>query len=137
MAFLTGLIVRDTERLQNPTVLVITDRKDLDGQLFGTFGAAREFLRQEPERIENKDDLIARLSGRQYGGIIFSTIQKFLPKVKGELMGVLSDRSNIIVIADEAHRSQYDFLDGSRPISMRHSQCFFHWIYWYPNCIRG
>ena len=112
MAFLTGLIVRDTERLQNPTVLVITDRKDLDGQLFGTFGAAREFLRQEPERIENKDDLIARLSGRQYGGIIFSTIQKFLPKVKGELMGVLSDRSNIIVIADEAHRSQYDFLDG-------------------------
>lgn len=112
MAFLTGLIVRDTERLQNPTVLVITDRKDLDGQLFGTFGAAREFLRQEPERIENKNDLIARLSGRRYGGIIFSTIQKFLPKVKGESMGVLSERSNIVVIADEAHRSQYDFLDG-------------------------
>ena len=112
MAFLTGLIVRDTERLQNPTVLVITDRRDLDSQLFGTFGSAREFLRQKPKKIENKDHLISSLSSRQYGGIIFSTIQKFLPKVKGEPMGVLSDRSNIIVIADEAHRSQYDFLDG-------------------------
>ena len=112
MAFLTGLITRETEYLRNPTVIVITDRKDLDGQLFGTFGSAQEFLRQEPVRIEDKDDLVATLSGRQYGGIIFSTIQKFLPKVKGEPMGVLSERDNIIVIADEAHRSQYDFLDG-------------------------
>ena len=98
--------------MQNPTVLVITDRKDLDGQLFQTFDAAKEYLRQEPIQIEDKDDLITQLSGRKFGGIIFSTIQKFLPKEKETRMELLSDRTNIIIMADEAHRSQYDMLDG-------------------------
>ena len=75
MTFLAGLIARDSG-LQNPTVIVITDRKDLDSQLFQTFDAAREYLRQEPIQIEDKDDLIAQLSGRKFGGgVIFSTIQ--------------------------------------------------------------
>lgn len=111
MTFLAGLISKN-KSLQNPTVLVITDRKDLDGQLFQTFDAAKEYLRQEPVQIEDKDDLITQLSGRKFGGIIFSTIQKFLPKEKETRMELLSDRTNIIIMADEAHRSQYDMLDG-------------------------
>lgn len=111
MTFLAGQIAKDVN-LQNPTILVITDRKDLDGQLFQTFDAAKEYLRQKPLRIEGKDDLIAQLSGRKFGGIIFSTIQKFLPKEKETRMELLSDRTNIIIMADEAHRSQYDMLDG-------------------------
>jgi type I restriction enzyme R subunit len=111
MTFLAGLISKN-KSLQNPTVLVITDRKDLDGQLFQTFDAAKEYLRQEPLQIEDKDDLISQLSGRKFGGIIFSTIQKFLPKEKETRMELLSDRTNIIIMADEAHRSQYDMLDG-------------------------
>jgi type I restriction enzyme R subunit len=111
MTFLAGLIARDNG-LQNPTVIIITDRKDLDGQLFQTFDSAKEYLRQEPVQIEDKDDLIAQLSGRKFGGVIFSTIQKFLPKEKEARMELLSDRKNIIIMADEAHRSQYDMLDG-------------------------
>lgn len=111
MTFLAGLISRSSD-LQNPTVLVITDRKDLDGQLFTTFDAAKDYLRQAPIQIEDKDDLIAQLSGRRFGGIVFSTIQKFLPKEQGQRMDLLSDRTNIIIMADEAHRSQYDMLDG-------------------------
>jgi type I restriction enzyme, R subunit len=111
MTFLAGLIARDNG-LQNPTVIIITDRKDLDGQLFQTFDSAKEYLRQEPVQIEDKDDLIAQLSGRKFGGVIFSTIQKFMPKEKGLKMELLSDRTNIIIMADEAHRSQYDMLDG-------------------------
>ena len=109
--FLAGLVSRSSE-LKNPTVLVITDRKDLDGQLFTTFDAAKDYLRQAPIQIEDKDDLIAQLSGRKFGGIVFSTIQKFLPKEQGQRMDLLSDRTNIIIMADEAHRSQYDMLDG-------------------------
>ena len=111
MTFLTGLIARD-KSLNNPTVIVVTDRKDLDGQLFTTFDASKEYLRQEPVRIEDKNDLISQLSGKKYGGVIFSTIQKFLPKEKNSKMELLSDRTNIIIMADEAHRSQYDMLDG-------------------------
>ena len=81
MTFLAGLIVNSAS-LNNPTILVVTDRKDLDGQLYATFDSAREYLRQEPVNIESKDDLIASLSGKQYGGIVFSTIQKFMPKDK-------------------------------------------------------
>ena len=111
MTFLAGLIVKSAS-LNNPTILVVTDRNDLDGQLYATFDSAREYLRQEPVNIESKDDLIASLSGKQYGGIVFSTIQKFMPKDKDTRMEVLSDRTNIIIMADEAHRSQYDLLDG-------------------------
>ena len=111
MTFLTGLIARESS-LNNPTVMVITDRNDLDGQLFATFDASREYLRQEPVRIESKEKLVKELSGKLYGGVIFSTIQKFLPKEKDHRMELLSDRTNIIIMADEAHRSQYDLLDG-------------------------
>lgn len=106
MAFYTGRIVLHPA-MENPTVVVITDRNDLDGQLFGTFSRCAEILRQNPEQTESREDLVARLRGRAAGGVIFTTIQKFL--AGGE---VLSDRRNIVVIADEAHRSQYDFIDG-------------------------
>ncbi len=111
MTFLAGLIVKSMS-LDNPTVLVVTDRNDLDGQLFATFDSAREYLRQEPVNIESKEDLIQTLAGKQYGGIVFSTIQKFMPSEKDARMEILSDRTNIIIMADEAHRSQYDLLDG-------------------------
>ena len=88
MTFLAGLIVKSAS-LNNPTILVVTDRNDLDGQLYATFDSAREYLRQEPVNIESKDDLIASLSGKQYGGIVFSTIQKFMPKDKDARMEVL------------------------------------------------
>jgi len=109
MAFYTGRIVLHPY-MENPTVVVITDRNDLDGQLFGTFSRCAEILRQAPEQAESREDLIARLRGRASGGIIFTTIQKFLPSI--ESGGPLSERPNIVVIADEAHRSQYDFIDG-------------------------
>ena len=95
MTFLTGLIARE-QQLGNPTVLVVTDRKDLDGQLFQTFDSAKEYLRQEPIQIEDKDDLIAQLSGRKFGGVIFSTIQKFLPKEADSRMELLSDKKPIL-----------------------------------------
>ena len=106
MAFYTGRIVLHPG-MENPTVVVITDRNDLDGQLFGTFSRCAEILRQQPEQAESREDLANKLRGRAAGGVIFTTIQKFL--ADGEQ---LSSRSNIVVIADEAHRSQYDFIDG-------------------------
>ena len=109
MTFYTGRIVLDAA-MQNPTVVVITDRNDLDGQLYGTFSRCHEILRQQPEQAESREDLMARLRRRAAGGIIFTTIQKFLPSI--ETGGPLSERANIVVIADEAHRSQYDFIDG-------------------------
>ena len=93
--------------MENPTIVVLTDRIDLDGQLFGTFSRCHEVLRQIPEQAESREDLIAKLRGRAAGGVIFTTIQKFLGG-----SGALCERDNIVVIADEAHRSQYDFIDG-------------------------
>lgn len=107
MAFFAGLLVRAPE-LQNPTILVVTDRNDLDDQLFGTFSLCRDLIRQTPEQIEDREDLRARLD-RQAGGVIFSTLQKFSPKAGEEDFPMLSDRRNVVVIADEAHRSQYGF----------------------------
>jgi type I restriction enzyme R subunit len=92
--------------MENPTIVVITDRNDLDDQLFGTFSRCKELLRQTPVQAESREDLAAKLSKSASGGIIFTTIQKF------SAGGVLSARRNIVVIADEAHRSQYNFIDG-------------------------
>src|SRR5271157_5018642 len=109
MAFYAGRLVLEP-RLQNPTIVVITDRNDLDDQLFGTFSRCHELLRQAPEQAVDREDLRARLNVSS-GHVIFTTIQKFMPAEDSRDPG-LSDRRNIIVIADEAHRSQYDFIDG-------------------------
>lgn len=110
MAFYTGKLVL-TEQLNNPTIIVLTDRNDLDQQLFETFGNCEQLIRQKPKQAENRDDLKEKLSVAS-GGVIFTTIQKFLPENPGITYPQLSDRRNIVVIADEAHRSQYDFVDG-------------------------
>jgi type I restriction enzyme R subunit len=111
MVFYAGRIIRHPA-MENPTIVVLTDRNDLDGQLFGVFSRCRELLGQEPVQAESRAHLRELLQNRQAGGIIFTTIQKFLPEERGDRYPVLSDRRNIVVIADEAHRSQYDFIDG-------------------------
>ena len=110
MAFYTGAIVREPA-MENPTVVVLTDRNDLDDQLFGTFSRCQDLLRQPPTQAESRADLRSKLSVNA-GGVVFTTIQKFFPEEKGDTHPTLSDRRNIVVIADEAHRSQYDFIDG-------------------------
>ena len=110
MAFYAGAIVREPA-MENPTVVVLTDRNDLDDQLFGTFSRCQDLLRQPPTQAESRADLRRRLSVNA-GGVVFTTIQKFFPEEKGDTHPTLSDRRNIVVIADEAHRSQYDFVDG-------------------------
>jgi type I restriction enzyme, R subunit len=107
MAFYAGQLVRRPE-LENPTIVVITDRNDLDDQLFGTFSMCRDLIRQTPIQAESRDDLQSALS-RASGGVIFTTIQKFSPATGEATYPMLSDRRNIVVIADEAHRSQYGF----------------------------
>ena len=110
MAFYAGRIIRDPG-MANPTVVVLTDRNDLDDQLFGTFARCHDLLRQPPVQAASRADLRAKLTV-QAGGVVFTTIQKFFPEEKGDRHPLLSERRNIVVIADEAHRSQYDFLDG-------------------------
>jgi type I restriction enzyme, R subunit len=110
MAFFAGKIIRHPA-MENPTLLVITDRNDLDDQLFGTFSSCRDLIRQTPVQAENREHL-KELLKVPAGGVVFTTIQKFLPEQKGKQYPQLSDRRNIVVIADEAHRSQYDFIDG-------------------------
>jgi type I restriction enzyme R subunit len=110
MAFYAGRIIREPA-MENPTVVVLTDRNDLDDQLFGTFSRCAELLRQPPVQAESRADLRDKLSVKS-GGVVFTTIHKFFPEEKGDRHPVLSDRRNIVVIADEAHRSQYDFIDG-------------------------
>jgi type I restriction enzyme R subunit len=97
------------KEMQNPTLVVVTDRNDLDGQLFQTFVGARSLLRETPRQATNRDELRALLAGRPSGGIIFTTVQKFTPEPGEEVFPLLSERTNIVVIADEAHRSQYGF----------------------------
>lgn len=104
MVFFTGKIVL---ALNNPTVVVITDRNDLDDQLFDTFAASTQLLRQKPKQVENRNDLKEKLKVAS-GGVIFTTIQKFQPE-EGNVFETLSERENIIIIADEAHRTQYGF----------------------------
>ena len=110
MAFYAGRIAR-APIMENPTIVVLTDRNDLDDQLFGTFSRCRDLLGQPPTQAANRADLRARLAVEQ-GGVVFTTIQKFFPDERGDRMPELSTRRNIVVIADEAHRSQYDFIDG-------------------------
>ncbi|MFI8479133.1 type I restriction endonuclease subunit R [Pseudomonas sp. NPDC078700] len=95
--------------MENPTIVVITDRNDLDGQLFGVFSLSQDLLREQPVQVETRGDLRAKLANRPSGGIVFATIQKFMPGEDEDSFPVLSDRSNIVVIADEAHRTQYGF----------------------------
>lgn len=121
MVFYAGKLVL---ALNNPTLVILTDRNDLDDQLFDTFSLSQDLLRQTPVQAENRDHLKSLLSVSS-GGIVFTTIQKFLPEIEekidlgyGKTKNIkgqfeqLSDRRNIVVIADEAHRSQYDFIDG-------------------------
>lgn len=110
MAFYAGKLVL-TPELANPTIVVLTDRNDLDDQLFGVFAASRDLLRQTPVQAGDRAHLKDKLSVAS-GGVIFTTIQKFIPEEKGERFPQLSDRRNIVVIADEAHRTQYGFIDG-------------------------
>jgi type I restriction enzyme R subunit len=110
MAFYAGRIVREPS-MANPTLVVLTDRNDLDDQLFGTFSRCQDLLRQPPVQAESRADLREKLAVAA-GGVVFTTIQKFFPETQGDRHPVLSDRRNIVVIADEAHRSQYDFIDG-------------------------
>ena len=91
----------------NPTLVIVTDRNDLDGQLFQTFVGARSLLKEAPQQANDRDELRALLAGRPAGGIIFSTVQKFAPGPGEERFPKLTDRTNVVVIADEAHRSQY------------------------------
>lgn len=93
--------------LANPTIIMLTDRNDLDDQLFGTFSRCESLLRQKPEQVNARAELRAKLGERVAGGIVFTTIQKFLPEERGDTFPTLSERRNIIIIADEAHRSQY------------------------------
>src|SRR2546426_3237460 len=110
MAFYAGRVILHPA-MANPTIVVLTDRNDLDDQLFGTFARCRDLLRQPPVQAADRADLRAKLAVAS-GGVVFSTIQKFFPEEKGDRHPVLSERRNIVVIADEAHRSQYDFIDG-------------------------
>lgn len=105
MAFYAGQLVRHP-KLRNPTIVVVTDRNDLDDQLFGTFAMCRDLIRQTPMQADSRDDLQTALS-RVSGGVIFTTIQKFTPAAGEADYPMLTDRSNVVVIADEAHRSQY------------------------------
>ena len=109
MLFYAARIVRHLA-MQNPTLVVLTDRNDLHDQLFGQFQRCHELLGQMPVQAADRAQLSELLSVAS-GGVVFTTIQKFLPE-KGEKMPALSDRRNIVVIADEAHRSQYDLIDG-------------------------
>ncbi|MFB9887043.1 type I restriction endonuclease subunit R [Balneatrix alpica] len=95
--------------MENPTIVVITDRNDLDGQLFGVFSLSQDLLREQPVQVATRGDLREKLANRPSGGIVFTTIQKFMPGEDEDTFPVLSQRSNIVVVADEAHRTQYGF----------------------------
>ena len=110
MAFYAGAIIGEPA-MENPTIVVLTDRNDLDDQLFGTFSRCQDLLRQPPTQADSRADLRNKLSVNA-GGVVFTTIQKFFPEEKGDTHPTLSERRNVVVIADEAHRSQYDFIDG-------------------------
>lgn len=106
MCCYAGKLLQQPE-MNNPTLVVVTDRNDLDGQLFGTFSAAKELLKQDPTQADDRDTLRVMLAERESGGIIFTTVQKFALLAGENAHPILNDRHNIVVISDEAHRSQY------------------------------
>ena len=108
MVCFVGKLIQQPE-MQNPTIVVVTDRNDLDGQLFDTFKGARALLKETPQQADDRDTLRTLLAGRPSGGIIFTTMQKFAPGKDEDVFPELSARTNIVVVADEAHRSQYGF----------------------------
>jgi len=108
MACLAGKLLTDP-RLENPTLVMVTDRQDLDGQLFGVFAGAGDLLGESPKQADSRQELRDLLANRPSGGIIFTTIQKFATESDEDKFPVLSDRHNIVVICDEAHRTQYGF----------------------------
>lgn len=110
MLFFAAKIMR-TEAMGNPTLVLLTDRNDLDDQLFGEVFSPARILPERPRQADSRADL-RRMLSRKSGGIIFTTVQKFAPETKGDSHPELTQRRNVVVIADEAHRSQYDFLDG-------------------------
>jgi len=110
MAFYAGRVVLHPA-MENPTLVVITDRNDLDDQLYGTFARCHELLRQQPMQAQSRANLRELLTTAS-GGVVFTTVHKFFPTNGEDQHPLLSDRRNIVVIADEAHRSQYDFIDG-------------------------
>jgi len=110
MLLYAAKITRST-RMGNPTLVFITDRNDLDDQLFGEVFAPARILPEQPRKAASRADVRQVLS-RAAGGIVFATIQKFVPEANGDLHPVLTDRRNVVVVADEAHRSQYGFADG-------------------------
>ena len=115
MTCFAARVMQDTA-MENPTIVVITDRNDLDGQLFGVFSLAEDLLREQPVQATTRQDLRAKLSNRPSGGIVFATIQKFMPGEDEDSFPMLSDRHNIVVIADEAHRTQYGFEAKLKPV---------------------
>lgn len=108
MLFYAGKLLSQPE-LKNPTILVVTDRNDLDGQLFQTFSSGKDLIKQTPQQVEDRDQLRQLLAQNEVGGVFFTTIQKFALNEEESRFPVLNERSNIIVISDEAHRSQYGF----------------------------
>jgi type I restriction enzyme R subunit len=110
MLFYAGCIIEEPA-MENPTLVFLTDRNDLDDQLFGQFQRCHELVRQTPVQAESVEHL-RKLLNVASGGVVFTTIQKFMPEEKGGKAPLLSNRRNIVVIADEAHRSQYDLIDG-------------------------
>jgi type I restriction enzyme, R subunit len=107
--------------MENPTIVVITDRNDLDGQLFGVFSLAQDLLREQPAQATTRQQLRSLLGNRPSGGIVFATIQKFMPGEDEDAFPLLSDRRNIVVIADEAHRTQYGFEAKLKTVKQRPS----------------
>ncbi len=124
MAFFAGMLVHN-EELQNPTLVVLTDRNDLDNQLFGTFSRCAELFGQDPQQVTEVAEL-RKLLDRQAGGVIFATIQKFRPE-DGDFE-VLTDRRNVVVFVDEAHRSQYGFDAKIDPTTGEVSYGFAHYV---------
>lgn len=110
MLFFAGKLILEPE-LADPTIVMLTDRIDLDGQLFGTFARGQHVLRQAPVQATSRAGLRDLLTTAG-GGVVFTTIQKFFPEIRGDAFPLLSDRRNVVVLADEAHRSQYDTVDG-------------------------
>ena len=108
MLFYAGKLLSQPE-LKNPTIVVVTDRNDLDGQLFQTFSSGKDLIKQTPQQVEDREQLRQLLAQNEVGGVFFTTIQKFALNEEESRFPVLNERSNIIVISDEAHRSQYGF----------------------------